>query len=190
MAYKFEAKPYFQPAHFGPWPIEPVLHYGDLTSMFISYITDKDAVASMLPPGFEPSDVPTVSVWAQYCQEVSFLAGFGYNIVGVNFGAVWNGKKETRTGAFSAVLWENDFYPIMYGREHLGAPKLWGDIPDVQVNKDGDAGGRVCFRHEAGARRNLENDGCQFQSRQLVLLEIYFTCQPEESRFKSAHITA
>ncbi len=29
MAYKFEAKPYFQPAHFGPWPVEPVLHgYG------------------------------------------------------------------------------------------------------------------------------------------------------------------
>ena len=135
MAYKFEAKPYFQPAHFGPWPVEPVLHYGDLTAMYINYTTDKDAVASLLPPGFEPTDIPSVSVWAQYCRDVSFMAGFGYNIVGVNLSAVWKGKKENRAGAFSAVLWENDFYPIMFGRDHLGAPKIWGDIPDVQITK-------------------------------------------------------
>lgn len=135
MSYQFEAKPYFQPAHFGPWPVEPVLHYGDLTAMYINYVTDKDALASMLPPGFEPTDVPTVNVWAQYCRDVSFLAGFGYNIVGVNFAAVWQGKKDTRTGELSAVLWENDFLPIMFGREHLGAPKLWADIPDAQILK-------------------------------------------------------
>ena len=135
MAYKFEAKPYFQPAHFGPWPVEPVLHYGDLTGMAIYYVTDKDALGSMLPPGFEVPDVPTVNVWAQYCRDVSFMAGFGYNIVGVNFSAIWKGKKETRTGELSAVLWENDFLPIMFGREHLGAPKLWADIPDVQTIK-------------------------------------------------------
>jgi NAD(P)-dependent dehydrogenase (short-subunit alcohol dehydrogenase family) len=61
MAYKFEAKPYFQPAHFGPWPVEPVLHYGDLTAMAIYYVTDKGALASMLPPGFEVPDVPSVN---------------------------------------------------------------------------------------------------------------------------------
>ena len=103
--------------------------------MYINYVTDKDALASMLPPGFEPTDVPTVNVWAQYCRDVSFLAGFGYNIVGVNFAAVWQGKKDTRTGELSAVLWENDFLPIMFGREHLGAPKLWADIPDAQILK-------------------------------------------------------
>lgn len=135
MSYEFEEKPYFQPAHFGPWPIEPVLHYGELTGMNIWYSTDKDILASMLPPGFEPPDLPTVNVWAQYCRDVSFMAGFGYNIVGVNLSAVWEGKKETRTGELSAVLWENDFLPIMVGREHLGAPKLWADIPDVQVSK-------------------------------------------------------
>ncbi len=136
MSYAFEEKPYFQPAHFGPAPITPVLHYGDLTSVYINYLTDKDVVATMLPPGFEPADIPIVTVWAQYCREVSFMAGQGYNIVGVNFAAVWNGKKETLDGAFSAVLWENDFIPIMVGRDHLGAPKIWGDIPDLQMKPD------------------------------------------------------
>lgn len=135
MAYELQQAPYFQPAHFGPWPVEPVLHYGDKTGMYLNYTTEKDPLASLLPPGFEPTDVPTVTVWAEYCRNVSFMAGFGYNIVGVNLLAVWNGKKETRTGALSAVLWENDFFPIMFGREHLGAPKLWADIPDVQVTE-------------------------------------------------------
>ena len=136
MAYEFQAKSYFQPAHFGPAPVTPVLHYGDLTGIYVTYITDKDVLASMLAPGFEPADVPTVTVWAQYCREVSFLAGFGYNIVGVNFSSVWVGKKKTYTGAFSAVLWENDFLPIMIGREHLGAPKLYAGIPDLQITGD------------------------------------------------------
>jgi len=61
---------------------------------------------------------------------VDFLAGGGYNLVQVNLAAVFAGKKDHVAGDYAAVLWENDPVPVMLGRELLGAPKLFAEIPD------------------------------------------------------------
>jgi acetoacetate decarboxylase len=133
MGYTFEPnKRYFMPPHFGPAPQWPVAHYGDLTQFTILYSTNKDALAALLPEPFEPADDPVVTVYCQMCRQVDFMAGRGYNIVGVNLAAVFNGKKDHFAGSYAAVLWENDFFPIVTGREQLGAPKLYADIPDPQ----------------------------------------------------------
>lgn len=58
------------------------------------------------------------------------MAGGDYNIVGVNLAAVFNGKKDHVAGVYAAVLWENNTFPILIGRELLGAPKLYAEIPD------------------------------------------------------------
>jgi len=130
MAYKFQSNTgYFMPTNFGPPRSQRLAHYGDLTQFTILYLTEKDALAALLPEPFEPADDPVVTVYCQLCRDVDFMAGRGYNIVGVNLAAVFNGKKDHFVGDYAAVLWENDTFPILLGRELLGAPKLYADIP-------------------------------------------------------------
>ncbi len=120
---------YMMPAHFGTPQDLKIGRYLDQTSYTISYITDKDAVAALLPEPFEPTDEPGVSITCTVCRGVSFLAGGGYNLIAVNLSVVFHGKKNHVTGGFAAILWENDTYPIILGRELLGAPKLYAEIP-------------------------------------------------------------
>ncbi|MDD5190909.1 MAG: acetoacetate decarboxylase family protein, partial [Dehalococcoidales bacterium] len=105
-------------------------HYSKITQISINYITDKDKLAALLPVPMEPADVPVVNYNLQVCSGCDFLAGRGYNLISVNFSAVFKGKKDYVAGAYAAVLWENDTYPIILGREHFGAPKIYGEIPD------------------------------------------------------------
>jgi acetoacetate decarboxylase len=137
MPYKFKPRTgYFMPTNFGPLSSQRVCHYGDVTQLTILYLTDKDALAAYLPEPYEPADEPIVTVYCQVFHDVDFMAGRGYNVVGVNLAAVFNGKKDNIIGSYAAVLWENDTIPIITGRELLGAPKLYADIPDPQ--KEGD----------------------------------------------------
>jgi len=137
-----EGKPYVMPGHFGAanqgWNGE-VAHYDDNIATTISYVTDRDAVAALLPPGFTPTDPAVVSVTHVMCRGVDFMAGRGYNLVSVNVSARYEGKQDKEQGDFALVLWENDFFPIMLGREVLGAPKLYGEIPDTW-SRDGRRG--------------------------------------------------
>lgn len=131
MGYKFTPNAgYFMPANFGPIRRQDTLRYQDVTRLNILYVTDKDALAALLPAPFEPADDPVVTVYCQVGRGVDFMAGGGYNILGVNLAAVFNGKKDQVAGNYSAVLWENDTFPILIGRELLGAPKLYAEIPD------------------------------------------------------------
>lgn len=131
MAFKFKPNTLYQmPAHFGPWPIEKVVHYSDATILSMQYLTDKDALAALLPEPFQPADEPVVMVYCNMFKGIDFLAGRGYNAVGVDLSAVFDGKKDHFEGRYAAVLWESDFYPVFGGREGQGAPKLYADIPD------------------------------------------------------------
>jgi acetoacetate decarboxylase len=131
MAYKFQSNTsYLMPTNFGPVRGQRVAHYGDLTQLAILYLTEKDALAALLPEPFEPADDPVVTVYCQLCRDVDFMAGRGYNIVGVNLAAVFNGKKDHLVGSYAVALWENDTFPILLGREMLGAPKLYAGIPN------------------------------------------------------------
>ena len=109
-----------------------VAHYDEITMLAVPYLTDRDALAKLLPEPLEPAQEPLVTLWCQMCRGVDFLAGRGYNIVGVNLSAVFNGRRDRMPGAYALVLWENDTVPILVGREFLGAPKLYADIPDVE----------------------------------------------------------
>lgn len=121
---------YLMPADFGPVGSQRAAHYGSATQFIVLYLTDKDAMAALLPKPFEPADDPAVSVFCQLSREVDFMAGRGYNIVGVNLAVVFNGKKDQLEGNYAVALWENDAHPIFHGRELLGIPKLYADIPD------------------------------------------------------------
>lgn len=120
---------YLMPANFGPVSRQDTLHYQEVTRLSSSYLTEKDALAALLPEPFEPADEPAVTVYCQVGRRVDFVAGGGYNIIGINLAAVFNGKKDHVAGLYSAVLWENDTFPILIGRKLLGAPTLYAETP-------------------------------------------------------------
>jgi hypothetical protein len=133
-----KGKPYIMPGHFGPstegWDGQ-VAHYEDNTGITILFATDPEAIATLLPPGFVPTDPCVVSVIFSMCRGVNYMAGGGYNLVMVNASVRFEGKRDRAEGNFHLVLWENEFVPILLGREVLGAPKLYAEIPDAWMRK-------------------------------------------------------
>ncbi len=135
-------QPYVMPGHFGAathgWDGK-VAHYEDNTAITIMYVTERDAVAALLPPGFVPADPALISVTFAMCRGVDYMAGGGYNLVAINAAARFEGRRDKAEGNFNLVLWENEFLPIVLGREVLGAPKLYAEIPDAWM-RDGKKG--------------------------------------------------
>lgn len=138
-----DTKAYFMPVGCGP--VRPQLDphtgtrvragiFGDVWTLSTSYLSTKDAIAERLPPGFEPDDQPTVTVFYMQCRQVNILAGGGYNLIGLNLAASFRGKEDFEKGNYGLVLWENHCYPIIRGRELLGAPKLFADIMDPEFD--------------------------------------------------------
>lgn len=102
--------------------------------MQTSYLTDKDVLAALLPPAFEPDDEPLVTVYYRKCSGVNFLAGGCYSMMGLNLASHFRGRQDDVRGDYALVLWENHIFPILRGRELLGVPKLLADIPDPLVS--------------------------------------------------------
>ena len=129
---------YMMPAHFGPryagekssgW-------YHDVTVMAIPYVTDRDKLAALLPPKFEVAQEAVISVYYVCNNQIDWLAGHSYNMIGVNASVVYRGEEETLEGTYSIVIWENLADPILTGRELQGIPKVFADIPNHSINSD------------------------------------------------------
>ncbi|WP_428312859.1 acetoacetate decarboxylase family protein [Hydrocarboniphaga sp.] len=145
----FEFKPgvrYRMPAVFGPapgprqkpdgtpWlPAETGTMNCQWTTVY--YRTDRAKMEKLLPPGFEIRGEPIVAVSLSHFKNLYWLAGRGYGILFVDFPVVYTGKSETISGHFCPVLWEGRPDAIMTGREELGFPKLFADMPDLKVDE-------------------------------------------------------
>lgn len=99
----------------------------------VRFLTDRDKLARLLPEGFSVGAEPVVTVFAAYTTEIEWLAGRGYNVLGVTFPAVYSGKQDRAKGDFLLVLWENLTDPILTGREELGFAKIYADLPEPRV---------------------------------------------------------
>lgn len=134
----FKLKPdgaYMMPAHFGERPVSPKSSgwYRDVTIMVVPFLTDRDRLAAYLPAPWEVAEEPVVTVTYARNRDVDWLAGHGYNLVGVNAAAIFKGEKETLAGTYTLVMWENLADPILTGRELQGIPKIYADIDDHSV---------------------------------------------------------
>ena len=140
MGYKFDPTAmYRMPTHFGP---RTGPRYGPdgrkfeckdnpkSTSVSVSFLTNSEQLEAFLPPGFSLNGEPVVSVSGGYMKEIEWLAGRGYNTLGVSFPAVFNGEVDRATGSLLTVLWENLTDPILTGREELGFSKIYCELPD------------------------------------------------------------
>lgn len=103
------------------------------TAVNIHFATDSEKLEALLPPGFRLYGKPIVTVEITYLTELEWLAGRGYNTLGVKFMVEYGGKKDRAVGPFLAVLFENMAEPIITGREELGFAKLFCEIPEPKV---------------------------------------------------------
>lgn len=143
MSYVFEAgKLYRMPTHFGPstgprqgpngrtFPCEET---PKSLSLAVSFLTRAEQLEALLPPRFTLAGEPVVTVSATYMKEIEWLAGRGYNVLGVTFPARFDGDVDHVTGTFLTVLWENLTDPIITGREELGFAKIYAELPEPSV---------------------------------------------------------
>lgn len=143
MSYKLQpGRMYMMPTHFGPaaGPRQgPDGRRFDgrnsprTTSYSVSFLTRPKQLEVLLPAGFRLAGDPVVTVTVSYMTEIEWLAGRGYNTLGVSFPAEFRGKRDRARGPFLAVLWENLADPILTGREQLGFSKIYCAIPPPSV---------------------------------------------------------
>ncbi len=133
---------YMMPTHFGPGtgprqgPDGRKFDCRDsprTTSYSVSFLTRPESLAALLPAGFKLSGEPVVTVTVSFMTEIAWLAGRGYNTLGVSFPAEYAGTRDRAAGPFLAVLWENLADPILTGREQLGFSKIYCAIPPPTV---------------------------------------------------------
>lgn len=140
MSYDFvPGRLYRMPTHFGP-SLGPRQGEGDrrfacrdtpkTLTLSVSFLTRREQLGQLLPEGFTVGAEPVVTVAASYMRQIEWLAGRGYNILGVSFPALFQGRRDRAAGEFLAVLWENMCDPILTGRDELGYAKIWAEIPE------------------------------------------------------------
>lgn len=101
----------------------------------ISFLTNPDQLEQMIPEGvgLELNKEPVVTVSVTYMKGLLWLAGRGYNMLGITFPVIFKGKKDRVEGDFLTVLWENLTDAIVTGREELGSPKVYAEIPEPML---------------------------------------------------------
>lgn len=139
MSYHFQAnRMYRMPTHFGPrtGPRQGPdgrkfdnINSPRTTRISLSFLSDPAQLQALLPPGFALDGEPVVTISASYMTEIEWLAGRGYNTLGVSFPARFQGQEDNVSGSFLTVLWENLADPIITGREELGFAKIYCELP-------------------------------------------------------------
>lgn len=140
-----ENRMYMMPTVFGPalTPRQSVngKRYIDATPTqynrsIICYETDYSILQSLVPEGFEVTQ-PYVII--DYCmlKNVAWLAGRGYNTLGIAIPVKYSSDLATTQGMLLTVLWENHADPIITGREQLGFSKIYADITNINEDKPG-----------------------------------------------------
>ena len=143
MTYKFQpGKMYRMPTHFGPRTGPRQGENGrrfenqdtpKKTTVSVSFLSNREQLEALLPECFQLSGEPVVTVYAAYMTEIEWLAGRGYNVLGVSFPAAFHGEVDRVNGSFLTVLWENLTDPIITGREELGYAKIYCELPEPTV---------------------------------------------------------
>ena len=105
----------------------------NVSSFAVHFLSNARQLEALLPEGFELDGEPVVTVYANYQTDIEWLAGRGYNLLGVRFPATFNGQRDSVTGQLLTVLWENLADPIITGREELGVPKIYCELPEPNI---------------------------------------------------------
>lgn len=157
MTFKFDhAYQYRMPAHFGPtpgprqgpdgrpfdWALQP-----DRTLLTWSFLTDEVALEPLLPEGLSIHGEPVVQIELQLWRNLAWLAGRGYNTLGVKFPVRFRGQRDDVAGHFLSVIWEDMPDAIVSGREELGYNKIFASIDAPRSHAGTSSTGASWFGH-------------------------------------------
>lgn len=107
----------------------PQFNYLSTEVIALQYLSDSNAITSLLPACYKCGKEPLVTVFFGYHNGINFMAGGGYRIAAVHVSARFDGNQDHLEGDYILIMFENDTWPIIGGREDLGVPKLHADIP-------------------------------------------------------------
>jgi acetoacetate decarboxylase len=111
--------------------------YPQVEVLGYQYLTDPEALSALLPDCYRPSKEPLVTVLFSQNNGLSFMAGGGYRLAAVQVEARFDGEQDHVFGDYILVMFESQTWPIIGGREDLGIPKLYADIPPIKLLPDG-----------------------------------------------------
>lgn len=158
---------YMMPAHFGGYEGNPLATtYHDVTSIMVSYETDRQMLEAYVPETFEVTE-PVVMISYAMNRRVDWMAGGNYKLIGVTVPVAYSHTGERLEGGYALVVWESKTTPILPGREITGIPKIFADIED---------------HHEAGDRLFTQ---ASYEGADFLYLQLQKTKQmsPEELAF-------
>ena len=130
---------YRMPLIMGPlWVGEtPFFNYPQTEIVAMQYLTNPDAILALLPGCFQLGKEPQVTVLFGYNNGLDFMAGGGYTLAAVQVSARFDGDKDHVEGDYILVMFENQAWPMICGREDLGIPKLYADISPIKILPNG-----------------------------------------------------
>jgi acetoacetate decarboxylase len=113
------------------------LEYPHMEVLAFQYLTDPEALADLLPDCYLPGKEPLVTVMFSQNNGLSFMAGAGYRLAAVELSARFDGQQDHLEGDHIVVMFEDNTWPIIGGREDLGVPKIYADISNIKIMPDG-----------------------------------------------------
>ena len=130
---------YRMPLIMGPmWEGEtPNFKYRKTEIVALQYLTHPEAIAALLPSCYTVGKEPLVTVVFGYNSGLDFMAGGGYSLAAVQVSARFDGEKDHLEGDYNLVMFEDQTWPIIGGREDLGVPKLYAGISPIKIFPDG-----------------------------------------------------
>ena len=142
---------YRMPVSFGPsagprnLPADAPFEAGavHMASVSVSALSDADALSALLPEGCELDGAPLLTARITRLYDIGWLAGRSYNIVQVTVPVTFRHERDLLHASFMPVLWESLADPILTGRDELGHPKLWAEIPDPSVASQSETEKRI-----------------------------------------------
>lgn len=133
-----EGKTYMMPLIMGPiYEQGTGIPYPEVEVVVLQFQSDREAIQRLLPDCYTVAKEPMVQIMFGYNNGLEFMAGGGYNLAAVQVAAQFHGEQDNIEGDYILVMFENKTIPILGGREQLGVPKLYADIPPVKLLKDG-----------------------------------------------------
>jgi acetoacetate decarboxylase len=114
------------PALFGPSLLPDRSFVNDATVASISFETEPDAAAALLPRFFAVSETPLVTVTYINYPSLEYMCGRGYQELVVAVAATHRSKGGELRANFAPVMWVDQAGPLISGREYMGFAKLLG----------------------------------------------------------------
>lgn len=105
------------------------------------------AIERILPPGYALDGDPVVRIELQQWRRLAWLAGRGYNTLGVKVPVRFSGTIDNVRGHLLLVIWENMPDAIITGREELGYNKVYAELVDPQQTEGAWSGEARWFGH-------------------------------------------